>query len=110
MAKRTNRIAWGLAVVLALLVLGGSGRLFVRYQNRMPEQERWVTLLPQDQWGFGQDQAANLRAIAAALRLYPDEGGGWWPRRWRLGFLSVRVEWRPPPLAPGASTRRGTAR
>jgi hypothetical protein len=30
MAKRTNRVAWGLAVVLAVIVLAGIGRLFMR--------------------------------------------------------------------------------
>jgi hypothetical protein len=30
MAKRTNLVAWGLAVVLAVGVLGGGGVLFVR--------------------------------------------------------------------------------
>jgi uncharacterized protein YjbI with pentapeptide repeats len=30
MAKRTNRVAWGLAGVLGMVVLGGSGLLFVR--------------------------------------------------------------------------------
>jgi hypothetical protein len=30
MAKRTNRVAWGLVVGLAVAVLGGSGLLFVR--------------------------------------------------------------------------------
>jgi hypothetical protein len=91
-AKKMNRVAWGLEVVLAVLVLGGSGRLFVSSQNRQPEQERWMTLLPQDQWGLGRDEVASVRAALTASVLYDDEGKGRWPLRWRLGFVSVRVE------------------
>ena len=32
MAKRTNRVAWGLAVALALIVLGSIGLLGVRFR------------------------------------------------------------------------------
>jgi hypothetical protein len=44
MAKRTNRVAWGL-VVLTVVVLGGFELLAAPY----------LLLLPRQEWGFGRE-------------------------------------------------------
>jgi hypothetical protein len=99
MAKRTNRVAWGMAAILAVVVLGGSMGLFVSYQSRLPEPDRWVILLPRSEWGFGPDGMAVLRSVVAQL-----DGGVTWPERYRLGFWTFRVNYstRSLPCGPTA--------
>jgi hypothetical protein len=87
--RKPNRVAWGLAVVLAVVLVDGGGT-FVSYQNRLPEKDRWITLLPKGAWGFRPDESvANINAIVRELG---GDAGDRWPTRYRLGFVSVRVE------------------
>jgi hypothetical protein len=86
--SKKNWAVWGLVAVLAAAVLGSSGVLFVSYQNQLPEERRWVTLLPRAAWSFGPD---NLAALAFTLRLC-HAADVQPPKRYRLGFVSVRVE------------------
>jgi hypothetical protein len=81
MAKRTNRVTWGLAVVLAVVLLGGGGLLGVHYHSRVPKGAIWLALLPPPAWGFGRMEMA----IAARVPLPPEE----WVI---LGFFMVRVK------------------
>ena len=54
MAKRTNQEAWGLVAILAVVLLVGSGLVFISYQSTLPEEKKWFALLPRSEWGFGQ--------------------------------------------------------
>jgi hypothetical protein len=53
MAKRTNRVAWGLAATLAVALLGTSGVFVATYQTGLSPQERLPRLLARNQWSFG---------------------------------------------------------
>jgi hypothetical protein len=77
-----NRVAWGLALVLSIVVLIGIGGLFVNYHNHLPEEKRWMSVLPRDQWGIGPE--ADVAPIIAAVRLPADH--------YRLGLISMRVK------------------
>ena|SRR2546428_7232056 len=100
MAKqKTNREAWGLAAILALVVLGGVGLLGVSYQNRLLPGERWLTLRPRNEWGLGAQQQ---------VRIWASSGSSGWKagveiiaERWRMGCFAVRVKGPRHPLAPG---------
>jgi hypothetical protein len=85
-----NRKAWGLVGALAVVVLGGSGWLFALHQSQLSPEDRWLTLLPRSEWGFG-----------TAIRV--SRGHGFGPAGWEsfvhvhserrnLGFFSVRVK------------------
>jgi hypothetical protein len=86
MTKRANRVEWGLVGVLAVLLMAGTVRLLADFQCRLPEERRWVTLLPTDQWGFGRDEAAALRSDL--FHIFPCDDYTRWPERYRLGWLS----------------------
>jgi hypothetical protein len=90
MTERTNCAAWGLVAVLSVLVLSGSGLLFASYQNGLPPEERWLTLLPRSEWGFGSDQT---------IEQWHGFGPSGWgsgrsviAERHRLGFFIVRIK------------------
>jgi hypothetical protein len=53
MAKRAKRAAWRLVVGLVVVLVGGSVTLFADCQSRLPEEKKWLVLLPRDRWGFG---------------------------------------------------------
>jgi hypothetical protein len=88
MEKRINRAAWGLAIVLGLMVAGGIVLLFARYQSRLPPAERPLILLPKGSWGFGTvlslsswiSNDGHTCNIATALI-----------QRRKFGFFAVRV-------------------
>jgi hypothetical protein len=91
MTKRTSRVAWGLAAVLAVVVTAGASVLLVSYQNHLPEEERWVTLLPRSKWGFGIQLESG--------HLWSGFGPSGWElgyeaivERRKLGFFAVRVK------------------
>jgi hypothetical protein len=97
--QKTNRVAWWLAAILAAVVLGGVGVLGVSYQNRLPPQERWLTLLPRSEWGFGAQQQ---------VRIWGSSGSSGWmygaeilAERRRMGCFAVRVKRPRHPQAPG---------
>ena len=92
-------MAWGLAVALAVVVLAGGVVLAANYQNRLPEEERWIRLLPKSEWGFGPDGTASLRWVLAQTG-----GGATSPARYRLGIFTVRVERSTLVVIPPAST------
>jgi hypothetical protein len=59
MAKRTNRVAWGLAAILATLVVGAVGRCLFGVHITGPEVDRLIqTELP-----AGSDRAAVTRFL-----------------------------------------------
>ena len=94
MAKtKTNRVAWGLAAILAVALAGGVV-LAANRQNRLPEEDRWVMLLPKSRWGFGPDYS-DSRYVH--LRL---SGGVARPDEYRLGVFAVRVECAAPASPP----------
>jgi hypothetical protein len=88
MTKRTNRVSWGLAVALAVLVVGGIGLLFVQYQNCLPPAERWLTLLPRSEWGFGTTLGMSSRVSGDFFSSNIETTLIW---RRRFGFFAVRV-------------------
>jgi hypothetical protein len=85
-----NAVAWGLAVILAAVVLGGGVALVADYQTRLPERERSVMILPECEWGVGRDQCAAIRS-ALYGHVHPHAGVAW-PERYRLGIITVRIE------------------
>ena len=91
-------MAWGLAVALAVVVLVGGVVLAANYQNRLPEEDRWVRLLPKSEWGFGPDNIAAIRSF-----LHQFGGGAAWPKRYRLGIITVRVQCSPPVIPPAST-------
>jgi hypothetical protein len=83
MAMRTNRLAWGLTAILAVVVLGGVGCLSTRCLRRADAE-----ILPIGSWRFGSFPyygAACGRDGRAGLSIL----GGY--RRY-FGFFSVRVK------------------
>ena len=52
MVKRTNRAAWGLAVLLAMLLLGGGGLLGTHYWKRLSPGTARIIWLPPNARGF----------------------------------------------------------
>jgi hypothetical protein len=80
MAKRKmSRTAWGLAAVLTVVLVVGSGLLFISYQSRLPEEKELFVLLPRSRWGFGQ---LLIASHSQRPRLNP----------FRVWFFGVRVE------------------
>jgi hypothetical protein len=69
MAKRTNRVAWGLVVVLSTALLAGITVLCSPY----------VVVLPRQEWGFGQ-------------RLFASHSPRPKVNPFRIGFFGVRVK------------------
>jgi hypothetical protein len=83
--KRNNRRVWLMIAILAVVVLGGVGVLFDRYQSSLPMQEPGVILLPRNEWGFGREEVTlgvmefgTVHWTVVAERL-------------KLGFFSLRV-------------------
>jgi hypothetical protein len=64
MAKRTNRVAWGLAAVLALAVLGGIGQML---DHGIQIGTHEVRLLPTDHWHFGIEPLTPPISVFASL-------------------------------------------
>jgi hypothetical protein len=120
MAKRTNRVAWGLILALAVLLLVSGVALVANYPHRIPGQPRRLGLLPPGKWKFGTD--GFVMREGPKITLYQDCSF--------CGFFVVRIECSPPakvralvnrmqgpmpakpstPTRPPASTRRGTGR
>ena len=75
----------GLAAILAVALASGVV-LAANRQNRLPEEDRWVMLLPKSRWGFGPDYSDSRWAH---LQLY---GGVARLDQYRLGIFAVRVE------------------
>ena len=96
MAKRANPMAWGLAAILAAVVLGGAAGLLANSQSHLPEAERWVVLLPRTRWGFGRDEAPSI--LSWLYQQYKPGTGVRFPRRYKLGIITVRVQFSPHPL------------
>jgi hypothetical protein len=86
MAKRTNRVAWGLAVVLAVVVAVGGVVLVAHYQSGLPERERHVKLLPWRDWWFGSEGMALLSGPKIT----------YYKRMYSCGFFLVEIEQSPP--------------
>jgi hypothetical protein len=84
--KRKNQRAWWLAAVLAAMVLGATGVLFANSQCRLPEAERFFTLLPTNEWGLGElpIEGAELETNSAGVSVIPV--------RQKLGFFTVRIK------------------
>jgi hypothetical protein len=98
MAKRTNRKAWGLAVVLAVLLLGGIGHMALvasratttcqsavmsfSYQGDRRSWSLWSPEHPWMEWGqrYGSQTKDGRRWLCRF-------------RRWRLGPLTVDYHW-----------------
>jgi hypothetical protein len=89
-----NRVAWCLAVLLAVVLTGSLG-LVAALDRRQSEENRWVLLLPTAEWGFGSDQNTFPRIAMKRLRYlirYPGSSVILSVhRRYRVGFLSLRV-------------------
>jgi hypothetical protein len=87
MAKRTNRVAWGLVWGLAVVMIG-SVVVVADLNSQLPEESKWVILLPRGEWGFGPDPLTVMRIIMAKRisRRYA------WHHRYKVGFLSLRID------------------
>jgi hypothetical protein len=77
-AKRTNRVGWGLVAVLGIEVLVGIGLLSSHY--------RCLILLRQQEWGFGRTEVW-ARAPAHGV---PPTRGPLIEHRWKLGPIAFR--------------------
>jgi hypothetical protein len=99
MAKRTNRVAWSLVVVLGIVVAWGGMALAGYSQRDLPEHWRsGVILLPRSQWGFGHSRVYWIHG--------PTEPA---TDRFVIGFLAVRITHHgldAPLVVTGSRTRR----
>jgi hypothetical protein len=92
--RNTNRTAWGLAVVLAGVVLVGAVALAANSQRGLPERERRVFLLPMREWGFRRQRLHWVGSTGTPITdIY------------RCGFFEVRLRHRSPARTP-ASARK----
>jgi hypothetical protein len=82
MSKRTGRTAWGLAAILAVVVVLAGVTLAAGYQRRLPERKRYLTVLPRGEWGFG---GYSYSLVAGNKVVYHEE----WQR---FGFFKLRVK------------------
>jgi hypothetical protein len=95
-----NRMAWGLAAILAVAVMGSGVALLASYQSRLPVTEKRCILLPPSDWGF-----RRFRYTLGPLGGPPILQEDWV----RLGFFQVRLKvWHP--AGPMGSTRNSTTR
>jgi hypothetical protein len=74
-----NRVAWGLAVALALAVIVGAGLLGTPY----------VVTLHRDEWSFGRE----IILIKGITRSF--QSSVTWEERLRLGVIAIRWQSRP---------------
>jgi hypothetical protein len=104
-----NRKAWGLVGIVVVLLLG-SGVLFVIYQSRLPPGQRVVEILGPDDRDFGQD-IVHYMPISSSTAPSITE-------KWlKLGLFRVRLERHidlrkvtaPPSPHPGPSHDEWTA-
>jgi hypothetical protein len=86
MAKRTNRMIWPLAGVLAVFVLTAGGWLFVNYERRLPLTQRVAMWLPPSRWGFG--RVAGYTPKGAGFGKWGGRHTEWL----RLGRFAVRLK------------------
>jgi hypothetical protein len=74
-------VAWGLAGVLAVVLLGSGVLLAVHMQSQVPRGQRWLALLPRDTWGVGR---VKVRWLTGPPKP---------PEEWfNLGFFTVRLK------------------
>jgi hypothetical protein len=92
MAKQTNRVAWGLTVVLAAVMLAGIIVLCSRY----------VVLLPRQEWGFGWQTLLPVKGSLVTVKGSLSSRRASNSASWRLGDPYLP--------RPRGSTRRGTGR
>jgi hypothetical protein len=83
-----NRKAWGLVVVLAMVVLVGVGVMGKHYQRLLLGQQHSIALLQPREWGFERYGFALVNGTTVLK--YED--------CYRCGFFVVQVK-RPPPAA-----------
>jgi hypothetical protein len=86
MAKRTNRVAWGLVVVLALVLLVGCVIFGEGYPYRTPKHLRPFSLLHPQSWRFGKNDFVTM--VGPTVTHYQV--------CYYYGFFVVRLERRPP--------------
>jgi hypothetical protein len=53
--RRTNRVGWGLAAILAMALLGGGAVFLVSGERLHPEWQMEVCLLPLEDLGFSKE-------------------------------------------------------
>jgi hypothetical protein len=80
--QQKTRVAWGLATILAVVVLIGGVALLDSYQRHLPMHKRRVSLLPPSDWGFGR---YGYSLMDGTTVVYHEE----WSR---YGFFMVRVK------------------
>ena len=89
MKRDVNRVAWGLATILAAALVVGTGRLFTCYGARF-------SLLHRTQWGFGRYSVYFTDGLGPIVK----------PEWFKLGFFVM--QWDRQPTGSPALTGNGT--